>query len=110
MFTKHIEVSSDELQMIARVDSSVQHWSLEHTQLTIRAQEALAQAHSMYATRKQLLDRLVQGIGLDAAKVVRGQLSQRPDGTAMYTVMMDEEPGNESDQVESGSGSGSGSE
>ena len=92
MQSRQIELSREQLEGIARIDASIDHWSKEHTRAALRAQDALSQAHALYGARQQALDGALREAGLDPALVIRGQLDPVEGGTAAFTVLMREAP------------------
>ena len=69
MSTHKAKITQDELQRIAHIEASIQHWGAEHTQLMLKASKALQTIDSLYSARQQILDKSYKEAGIDTLTV-----------------------------------------
>ncbi len=69
MITKTVKLSEQELQQYVQLESSIQHWSVEHTKAQLQADRLKGAVGSMYDGRIQLINNVMKSHDVDPAHV-----------------------------------------
>jgi len=79
MIHRQAVLSAEEVQSLAKIESSSQHWSAQFTQLSIQAKYALSQVESLNQARSQLLNAAYRTVGVDENTVQNIQVRMNKD-------------------------------
>ena len=69
MTTKQAKLSKEDLQKVAHIEVSIQHWQGEHTNLHLKARKVLDNIDSLYQARAQILNAAYKEAGIDSQLV-----------------------------------------
>lgn len=76
-----LKLSNEELQKITSYESSIAHWSSEHTVLTLKARKMLDGIDSLYQARQKTLDDFLKANDINPANVASMNLAPNGDIT-----------------------------
>jgi hypothetical protein len=65
MIHRQAKLSAEELQNLAKLESSAQHWSIQACNLTMQQKQAQAQFEAITTARNQLLSKAYKEAGVD---------------------------------------------
>ena len=88
---KTITLSPEAAQKLKQIDSSIQHWSVEHTKLVISTSNLQKTISDLYDGRNQLLVRTRQESGITDDTVLENSLMPGPDGSITLVVNVKDE-------------------
>lgn len=83
MPTKQIKITPVELEHIAKIDSSIEHWSKIHSMKQLEADSSLSQVRSLYAAKGQFFSKKSSEVGIKAESISSSELIQTEDGAVM---------------------------
>lgn len=84
---KTITLSPEDIQKFTQIDSSIQHWSVEHTKMTLTVKQIENNVHNLYDARNQLITRIQHDAGINANMIEKTVLSPgENDSSAVMTV------------------------
>ena len=69
MINKQAKLSAEDLKQIAHIEVSIQHWSMEHTNLSMQAYSMLENIHSLHEARTQILEKAYKEAGIDSRTI-----------------------------------------
>src|SRR5512135_2821619 len=79
MIHRQAKLSAEELQNLAKIESSVQHWAIQYANLNMQAKHALTQVEAMTQARNQLLGEAYKAAGVDETTVQDIRISMNKD-------------------------------
>ena len=75
MTPKKIEISEENVKKLTDLEASIQHWSQQHTQLSLDAQNALEQVRTLTEARQQIVRGLISSADVDLSSIAQVSLS-----------------------------------
>ncbi len=96
--TKQIKLSGPELQQYQQIESSINHWSIEHTKAVLQAKRLQTAVESMYDGRMQLMNGILKEGGIDPTHV--HQVHVNIDDGTVTIVVNDDVPNPAADDSE----------
>lgn len=75
MTPKKIELSDEDAKKLTDIEASIQHWSHQHTQLSVDAANALDQVRSLTEARQQIVRDLISSNDIDLSNVAQVAMS-----------------------------------
>ncbi len=76
---RQAKLSAEDLQKYAKLETSYQHWAVQHTQLCIQAKAALDQVSAMQNAKNQILDESYKAAGIDPHTIQELRISMVPE-------------------------------
>jgi len=92
MIQRQAKLSAEDLNKLAQLESSVQHWSVQHANLHIQANHALSQINAMTQARNQLLEACYKEAGIDSNTIQDIRISRNPQTKEGLVEVMCAEP------------------
>ena len=65
MIHRQAKLTEEELKQVAHIDVSVQHWSLQHTELSLQVRSMLENISALGMARNQVLERALKEANID---------------------------------------------
>lgn len=69
MQTKKINLAESDLHQYQQIESSIEHWSIEHTKSALQTKRLLGAVESMYEGRMQHMNSIIKANGINPAHV-----------------------------------------
>ena len=69
MIHRQAKLTEEELKQIAHIDVSIQHWSLQHADLSLQARSMLDNIATLGHARNQVMDRALEEAKIDPKSV-----------------------------------------
>lgn len=64
-----ISLNSEVIDKLKKMEHSIEHWSIEHTKLSIQIRRMVEVVDTLYDARKREIDQCIKAAGHDPAKV-----------------------------------------
>lgn len=81
---KNFKLSKEHLEKFSQYESSITHWSLEHSQSVLKTKKLLETVESMYVGRQKFVDEIMAANGIPTKDVMSVNIS--PDGDTVVEV------------------------
>lgn len=78
MIHRQAKLSAEDLNKLAQLETSVQHWAVQHANLHLQANNALSQINAMTQARNQLLEACYKEAGIDSNTIQDIRISRNP--------------------------------
>jgi hypothetical protein len=79
MIHRQAKLTADEMKHLTQLDMSIQHWSIQHTQMALQAREMLENIAGLNQARNQAMDRALMEAQIDPKSIKQIQVAA--DGT-----------------------------
>ncbi len=83
MIAKQAKVSKEDLQKIAQIDVSLQHWQNEYCNMQLTAKNMLSNIEGLHQARHQILTVAYKEAGINPASIVQANINKDGVITAM---------------------------
>jgi hypothetical protein len=91
MIHRQAKLTEEELKQVAHIDVSVQHWSLQHTELSLQARSMLENIASLGMARNQILNKAFKEADIDPETVQKVNIDK--DGNIHCLCVPPQPPG-----------------
>lgn len=81
---KNFKLSEESLSKFAQFESSIAHWSYEHTVLVLKAKKTLESIDSLFLARQKLVDDFLTSQGISTKDVENVNIS--PSGEVIVSL------------------------
>lgn len=88
MENKSILIDEETFQKLLKLESSMKHWSLRHTELSLQVQQALNQFHSMNQAKQSIVLGLVKENNIDPNAVMEAHITNE-NGSPCLSVQFE---------------------
>jgi len=92
MIHRQAKLSAEDLNKLAQLESSVQNWAVQHSNLHMQANHALSQINAMTQARNQLLQAAYDSAGIDSNTIQDIRISRNPQTKEGLIEVMCAEP------------------
>jgi hypothetical protein len=96
MSSKTIDIPSDVFAKLVQIDSSMKHWSVRHTELTLQVNDALSHFSSLSQAKQGIIASLSKEADIDPNDVVEAYLTSE-GGKPRLEVNLRDKDGQESE-------------
>ena len=77
--TQTLKLTPENLTKLSQYESSIAHWSNEHTVLLLKARKMLDGIDALYSSRQKVIDELLSESGIDAKTVSNVNITPNGD-------------------------------